>query len=417
MSTASIPIVKLAEYVDLLAGFAFDSANFTNDPSDIPLVKGENVSQGSILWGISKRWSVTELSNFEKYQLRSGDVIVAMDRPWVPAGLKWAYIRKDDPKALLVQRCARLRSSSPKLDQDFLRFVVGGSGFESYIKPITTGVNVPHISGKQILDFEFQLPPLPIQQRIAGVLSAYDELIENSHRRIRTLESMTGALYREWFVYFRFPGHEATDFVKSALGDIPQGWGIKALGDISSYINRGISPRYSEDGDSVVINQKCIRDQRLNLEPARRQMKAIPNEKQLRFGDVLINSTGVGTLGRVAQVYERLEKHTIDSHVSIARAADFINLNFYGSCLLNHQETFERLGIGATGQTELSRAAIAGLEVVVPPTEIQFQFGEVVGEIRTAIENYGKQIQNLRRTRDLLLPRLLSGQTDVEKAA
>jgi type I restriction enzyme S subunit len=189
------------------------------------------------------------------------------------------------------------------------------------------------------------------------------------------------------------------------------------LGDISSHISRGISPQYNEDGDSVVINQKCIRNQRLSLEPARRQTKSIPNEKQLRFGDVLINSTGVGTLGRVAQVYERFEKHTVDSHVSIARAADNIDLNFYGSCLLNHQEMFERLGIGATGQTELSRAAIAGLDVVVPPIEIQLQFGEVVGEIRTAIENSGKQIQNLRQTRDLLLPRLLSGQIDVEAIA
>jgi type I restriction enzyme S subunit len=417
VSRASVPIVKLAEYVDLLAGFAFDSANFTNDPSDIPLVKGENVSQGSILWDISKRWSAAEWSNFEKYQLLPGDVIVAMDRPWVPAGLKWAYIRKDDPKALLVQRCSRLRTNSPKLDQDFLRFVVGGAGFESYIKPITTGVNVPHISGKQILDYEFLLPPLPIQQRIAGVLSAYDQLIENSQRRIEILESMAHALYREWFVHFRYPGHESASLVPSVIGDIPQGWEIKTLGDISSYINRGISPQYGEDGDSLVINQKCIRNQRLSLEPARLQLKAIPKEKQLRFGDVLINSTGVGTLGRVAQVYEHFDRHTVDSHVSIARAADFINLNFYGSCLLNHQETFERLGTGATGQTELSRAAIAGLEVLVPPTKIQFQFGEVVGEIRTAIENFGKQIQNVRLTRDLLLPRLLSGRIDVDIAA
>lgn len=261
------------------------------------------------------------------------------------------------------------------------------------------------------------LPPLPVQQRIAGILSAYDELIENSQRRIKILESMASTLYREWFVHFRFPGHESVPHVPSPLGEIPQGWEVKKLGEISSYINRGIAPRYDEAGDSVVINQKCIRDQRLGLEPARRQSKLIPKEKQVCFGDVLINSTGVGTLGRVAQVYENLENCTVDTHVTIARAAREIDLNFYGCYLLSHQETFERLGIGATGQTELGRGAISEIELVVPPTELQRQFGKTVAEMRSATVTYGRQIQNLRRTRDLLLPRLLSGQVNLELEA
>jgi len=225
---------------------------------------------------------------------------------------------------------------------------------------------------------------------------------------------MARALYREWFVHFRFPGHESVPLVPSPLGEIPQGWEVKKLGEVSSYINRGITPRYDEGGGSVVINQKCVRDQRLSLEPARRQSKPIPSDKQVCFGDVLINSTGVGTLGRVAQVYENLENCTVDTHVTIVRAASNTDLDFYGCCLLSHQEAFERLGIGATGQTELGRAAIAEIEMVAPPTDVQRQFGLAVKGMRSAAINYGKQIQNLRRTRDLLLPRLLSGQIDVE---
>ena len=157
---ANWPKVKLGECVNLLAGFAFKSQHFTDNPDDVPLVKGENVSQGCILWGISKRWPISDWEKMEKYHLHPRDVVVAMDRPWIPAGLKWAFIREGDPKALLVQRCARLRSSNGRLDQDFLRFVIGGLGFENYVKPITSGVNVPHISGQQILDFEFTLPPV-----------------------------------------------------------------------------------------------------------------------------------------------------------------------------------------------------------------------------------------------------------------
>ena len=147
---ATWPKVKLADSVNLLAGFPFKSQQFTDKPEDVPLVKGENVSQGCILWDISKRWPASDWEKMEKFHLLPGDVVIAMDRPWIPAGLKWSSIRAGDPKALLVQRCARLRSSNGRLDQNFLRFVIGGPGFESYVKPITTGVNVPHISGQPI---------------------------------------------------------------------------------------------------------------------------------------------------------------------------------------------------------------------------------------------------------------------------
>jgi type I restriction enzyme S subunit len=188
------PQIRLADCVSLLAGFAFKSQNFTSDPNDLHLVKCENVSQGRVLWEISKRWAASDWEKMRKFHLVPGDVVVAMDRPWVPAGLKWAFIRNSDPRALLVQRCARLRAKSELLDQTFLRFVIGGANFENYIRPITTGVNVPHISGNQILAFKFALPPLPVQRRIAGILSAYDDLIENNLRRIRILEEMARLL-------------------------------------------------------------------------------------------------------------------------------------------------------------------------------------------------------------------------------
>jgi type I restriction enzyme S subunit len=253
------PNAKLGDCVDLLAGFPFKSQYFTDKCGDIPLVKGENVSQGHILWDISKRWSAAEWTNFEKYQLRPGDVVVAMDRPWVPAGLKWAYVRGNAPKALLVQRCSRLRSNTQGLDQNYLRFVIGSPGFESYVRPITTGVNVPHISAKQILEYEFALPPLPIQRRIAGILSAYDDLIENSQRRIKILESMARSLYREWFVHFRFPGHESVPRVPSALGEIPQGWEVKRLGEVIELnYGKALKKEDRRDGEYPVFGSSGI---------------------------------------------------------------------------------------------------------------------------------------------------------------
>ena len=90
---AKWPRMKLADCVNLLAGFPFKSQQFTENPDDVPLVKGENVSQGCIIWEISKGWPATDWEKMEKFHLVPGDVVVAMDRPWIPAGLKWSFIR------------------------------------------------------------------------------------------------------------------------------------------------------------------------------------------------------------------------------------------------------------------------------------------------------------------------------------
>jgi type I restriction enzyme S subunit len=282
------------------------------------------------------------------------------------------------------------------------------------IKPYVTGAAQPKLSQANLRQLKIPLPPLPVQRRIADILSAYDELIENNQRRIKILEEVTRSLYREWFVHFHFPNHDKVKMVPSSLGPIPQGWEVKKLAGLTAFLSRGISPNYDDEGDSIVVNQKCIRDQRLSLEPARRQTKPIPADKCVRFGDVLINSTGVGTLGRVAQVYEVMEQYTVDSHVTIVRRNSDTDVDFFGCALLLKQETFERLGIGATGQTELSRTAIGEIEIPVPPDSLQKRFGALAHPMRMAANTLSKQTENLRRTRDLLLPRLLSGQVDIE---
>ncbi len=299
---------------------------------------------------------------------------------------------------------------SAHVDTKFLFYLLTDAKLSRY----AGGAAQPLVTQTVLKQVTVSVPPLLVQRRIADILSAYDELIENSQRRIRILEEMARALYREWFVHFRFPGNEKLPRVTSALGDIPKGWELKKIGDLAAFLSRGLSPSYDDNGGSIVINQKCIRDQRLRLEHARRQTKPIPPDKRVRFGDVLINSTGVGTLGRVAQVYQELDECTVDTHVTIVRTNEKTDLDFLGCTLLGLQETFDRLGTGATGQTELSRTSIANVDLVVPPTRIQRQFGQFVRPMRSAAMTQGKQIENLRQTRDLLLPRLLSGQVNLQ---
>jgi type I restriction enzyme S subunit len=276
---------------------------------------------------------------------------------------------------------------------------------------------VPGVNRNHLHAMDVRLPPVSTQRKIADLLSAYDDLIENCERRIRVLDEMTRALYREWFVNFRYPGHEKVPLVDSAFGRIPKGWSAASIRHATAFLSRGIAPAYHEDGPSIVINQKCVRDSRLHLGPARRQSRSIPNDRRVRPGDVLINSTGVGTLGRVAQVLEDQGACTVDTHVTIARPASDVDSDYFGVSLLGLQKTFERKAVGATGQTELNRSAIAETPFLMPTQVQQYAFGHNVRPMRTETLILQQHATTLRQTRDLLLPRLLSGQLSVEDAA
>jgi type I restriction enzyme S subunit len=261
---------------------------------------------------------------------------------------------------------------------------------------------------------EITLPPIGIQRRIASILSAYDALIENNDRRINILEEMAQMIYREWFVNFRFPGHEKVKMVESELGQIPKGWSVQRLRDAASFISRGISPHYDDSADGWVINQKCIRDRRLSLGSARRQSKPVPPEKAVRKGDILINSTGVGTLGRVAQVHHQLHDFTVDSHVTILRPRQ--HPDYLGELAIQLERDFEAMGVGSTGQTELGRERIAGTLFICPTDALQAEFAERAAPLHQLKVCLMARNDILCTTRDLLLPKLISGEIPVEAA-
>lgn len=400
---------KLSDLLEIKHGYAFLGEHFASAGSHVVLTPGNFLEEGGFKEKSDKaKWYNGPIP--QDYVLEKGDLIVAMTEQaegllGSSALIPRSGIYLHNQRLGLVQIRDRKQA-----DQHFIYYLFNSKSVRQQIRGSASGTKIRHTAPSRIADVKVSVPPLPTQRRIASILSAYDELIENNQRRIRILEEMARSLYREWFIHFRYPGHESVPLVESLLGQIPQGWEVKKVSELTSFLSRGLSPSYDDDGSSLVINQKCIRDQRLSLEPARRQKKPISENKQVRFGDVLINSTGVGTLGRVAQVYSNFELCTVDTHVTIARSSESTDLDFFGCALLSQQENFERLGVGATGQTELGRAVIGQVELVVPPNALQARFGALVRPMRVAATTLSSQTANLRRTRDLLLPRLLSGQ-------
>jgi type I restriction enzyme S subunit len=279
------------------------------------------------------------------------------------------------------------------------------------------GATVPHLNVEDIRHLDVSDMPgnRRFQSTAAEILASLDELIENNRRRIELLEQMAQAIYREWFVRFRYPGHEDVTLVESPASAIPAGWRRGTIKDAAETITRGIGPRYAENGQWTVLNQKCIRNQRVNTELARRQEREVPASKRVRFGDILINSTGVGTLGRAAIYLGNHPALTVDSHVTIVRPAESTANPWFGMNLVARQAEFEALGTGSTGQTELSRGDIGSLPLVVPPPALCKSFAEAIWPLLMAIPQLLERNHNLSAIRDLLLPRLVTGQIDVSK--
>lgn len=345
---------------------------------------------------------------------RDRDVLFARITPCLEHGKIAQYRARDGEAAFGSTEFFVFRGKEGVADQGFVYYLAMSASLRDPAVKSMYGA-----SGRQradlsvVKEIDVTCPPLPVQRKIASILSAYDDLIENNFRRIKILEAMAQSLYREWFIQFRFPGYEKALMLDSPLGRIPEGWEMTTLGQIATLIKRGISPKYDEASLSVVLNQRCIRDNHINLQAARHHSSRVPQEKLVRFGDILINSTGVGTLGRVAQVQVGLPNCTVDSHVTIVRPLGEVNLDFFGMQLIRAQDHFEREGRGATGQTELSGEAITRTQYLHAPSELQSAFGSLVSPVRRLASRLDAVNVALCRTRDLLLPKLISGELDV----
>lgn len=273
-----------------------------------------------------------------------------------------------------------------------------------------------HVSKSNFCAIKLNVPSLPTQRKIASILSSYDDLIENNLKRIKLLEEKAQLTYEEWFVKMRFPGNETAKF--DEVTGLPEGWEKKMLSQISDYIGRGISPKYVEEDGFSIINQKCIRDNRVDKSLCRLTdtSKKILQDKILQSFDILINSTGTGTLGRVAQILTVNELLTVDTHVTIVRAGENISKIFLGRSLEYNQERIEKLGKGATNQIELSRHDLGELIVIDLPTlELQNLYEIKFKPNYQAIDKLIIQNRLLKEARDILLPRLMSGMIDVEQ--
>jgi len=206
----------------------------------------------------------------------------------------------------------------------------------------------PSLKASDIRLIEIPIPPLPEQKRIVAILDkAFASIAKAKDNAEQNLNNA-----KELF----------ESYLQGVFENKGEGWEIKKLGDVCELIKRGVSPKYLEKNGVIVINQKCIRDHRISFEQSRFHdsvLKKVSPEKMVKLGDVLINSTGTGTLGRVAQVREDLKNVTVDSHVTIVRPIpNLFFIDFFGWALIYIEDEIAKRGKGCGGQTELARTTL-----------------------------------------------------------
>jgi type I restriction enzyme, S subunit len=390
MVSSTMRKVKLKEVCDRITVGHVGPMADKYTPEGIPFIRSQNITPFRLNVENIKYVPREFHEKLSKSALRAGDVaVVRTGYPGTACVI---------PDMFTELNCADLVVITPsaELNPYYLAAVFNSAWGMASVAGNLVGVAQQHFNIGAAKELEVDLPPRATQDRIAGILSAYDELIENSQRRIKILEAMARGLYREWFVHFRFPGHDNHPLIASPLGVIPQGWEAGRLDDVL-VLQRGFDlPKASRVEGTVPIY-------------AATGITGFHNIAKVTAPGVVTGRSG--TIGEVVYVQEDFWPLNTALWVKEFPKAEPLYAYFVLSAL-----DLAQFNSGAAVPT-LNRNDIHGLVTLIPPRPLQIRFQDIVGVMFSRICTLELQIQNLRNARNLLLPRLLSGQLDLTTEA
>ncbi len=329
-----------------------------------------------------------------------------------------AFVNRNE-EFCLGQNTVCITPEKSRIHPTFLYCALNSEDLRNQIESLVGGASQGTISLKNIRKLQVPIPPLPIQQRIASILSAYDELIENNLRRIKILETIARNLYREWFVHFRFPGHENHPRVGSPLGEIPQGWEYRELSELG-FVGRGRS-RHRPRNEQLLYGGPYPFFQTGNIKEARVFLRThsqtysdigLAQSKLWQPGTLCItiaaNIAETAILAKTACFPDSVVGFVPDIKIS-----DAFYVKLYLDSIKHQMQNVSR----GTTQDNLSLEKLLSFQILTPPPAIILAFRENVSPMLEQLNLLLQKEENLRQTRDLLLPRLLSGQITLPEAA
>jgi type I restriction enzyme S subunit len=347
--------------------------------------------------------------------VQHGDTIISTVRP-----NRRSFLFLKNPKEnTVVSTGFAVLTPTPHVEPRYLYYWVSQPEFSDYLSSHAKGAAYPAVAPEDIGAAKIDLPPLPVQRRIAAILSAYDDLIENNLRRIQILEEMARATYREWFVEFRFPGHERVLRASSTMGPIPKGWRAVALSSLVS-----TQYGYTESTSWEQVGPKYLRGMDINkssyVDWSEVPFCPIASEDRatyrLRQGDVVV--IRMADPGKVGIVEQEVDAVFASYLIRIAPKDDRLSPYFLFH-LLDSKPYQDYISGASTGTTRKSASAgvVVGFDFILPPKQLVAQFENEIASIRQFLNSLLQQNANLRCTRDLLLSRLLAGHSSAAEVS
>lgn len=401
---------RLGDLLEVKHGFAFKGEYFGDHGSHIVLTPGNFNDEGGFKRKTgNEKWYSGPVP--EEYVLKRGDLIVAMTEQ-AEGLLGSSAIVPESEVYLHNQRLGLVQIRDEHVaDRRFIYYLFNFKPVRQQIRASATGVKIRHTAPARIAQVAVSLPPLVVQRRIAGILSAYDELSENGGRRIALLEDMARALYREWFVHFRFPGQNLKAPAPS-LDELPEGWKVRKLSDVAVVNATQINSR-SAPPAVLYIDISSVSPGRIDtLTPYAFADAPGRARRIVRHGDILWSCVRPNRRSHALCLHPA--ESTVASTGFAVLSAHAVPYTYL--YLASTEDDFVTyLTNRATGAAypAVTAATFEGAEIIVPPKPLLDRFAEITIPIAEEIHILQRQIENLRETRDLLLPRLLSGQIDL----
>jgi type I restriction enzyme S subunit len=402
--------VRIAEIATVKGGKRLPKGcELVKDITPHPYIRGQDIRGGKITFDDPVFVTETTHKKIQRYTVTEGDVCITIVGNIGDVGIT--------PKSLsganLTENAVKLVDLRNSCDRTFLAYALLNPDAQSQMKLSAAGAAQPKLGIYKVNEITIPLPPVNLQRRIAGILSAYDDLIENNQRRIKILEEMARSLYREWFVNFRFPGHEKVPLVDSPLGKIPQGWEGSFAAEVDFKEGPGLRNWQYRDCGIPFLNIRTLVDNDIDLSKVQfLDEDEVENRYQhflLKEYDHVVSSSG--TIGRIVTIRsDHLPLMLNTSTIRMRPKSDRI-----GRWLLKHfllsdyfQNQARSFATGAA-QPNFGPVHLKQMTILVPPKIIASEYERKVEAMELSILAFARKKNLLRRTRDLLLPRLLSG--------
>jgi type I restriction enzyme, S subunit len=406
----------LGEVCDEIKGIIrtgpFGSQLHQSDYKDhgLPVVMPKDIVGRKISTESIARIGDEDVQRLSQHRLRIGDIVYGRRGD---IG-RCALIGHNEDGWLCGTGCLRISLGSSVLDSKFLYYYLGQSDVIEWISNQAIGSTLPNLNTSIIRSISVTYPLLRTQRKIADILSAYDRLIENNTRRIKILEEMAQLLYREWFVNFRFPGHEEVDLVESAIGLIPEGWEVVKAPDAILVNPKTVVPK---EGNKPFVPMGCLDGNSMLIENI-----------ESRTGNSGAKFKNEDTLfARITPCLENGKTGYVQflpSKTAVAfGSTEFIVLRSETLCpefvyLMARSDRFRENAIksmsGATGRQRVQEACFDAFFFAHPDKRTLSKFSKIISKMFRQIYILAQKNRNLRQTRDLLLPRLISGEIDIE---